>query len=215
MSRRYTAAQVAKALREHGSASAAAKALGCAPGTVRDYARRYPSVAKALRESREGADRSRKGSGSAKLSTAARNAFLGVLRRSGNATLAAQAAGVGRQHAYVWRDRHPDFAAEWDAAIDEAKDLMEAEAWRRAMQGVTREKPHYYLGEEVGREIIREYSDTMLIFLLKAARPDKYRDRLRIDMNIMDSEAERLAEEFGLSKAEVLAEAQRVFKEAR
>lgn len=45
---------------------------------------------------------------------------------------------------------------------------------RRAYHGV--EKPVTVAGK---REIIREYSDTLLIFLLKGARSNKYRDNVR------------------------------------
>jgi hypothetical protein len=31
------------------------------------------------------------------------------------------------------------------------------------------------------REIVKEYSDTLLIFLLKGARPERYRDNLRLE----------------------------------
>lgn len=51
---------------------------------------------------------------------------------------------------------------------------LEDEAVRRGYEGV--ERPVTIAGK---REIIREYSDTLLIFLLKAARPQKYRDYVR------------------------------------
>src|SRR5690242_9408875 len=51
---RYTAAQVVAALeRTRGLVSAAARSLGCDPDTVRNYAKRYPSVAQALYEERQ------------------------------------------------------------------------------------------------------------------------------------------------------------------
>ena len=71
------------------------------------------------------------------------------------------------------------FDAAFEDAMEEAADLLESEARRRAHDGV--EEPVFgSLGGnqgsgEVGR--IRKYSDTLLIFLLKGARPDKYRER--------------------------------------
>lgn len=59
---------------------------------------------------------------------------------------------------------------------------MEQEAFRRAVEGT--EKPvfgsmGFRMGSgEIGR--VREYSDTLLIFLLKGARPEKYRERTEI-----------------------------------
>jgi hypothetical protein len=48
---------------------------------------------------------------------------------------------------------------------------LEDEAVRRAYEGV--ERPVFQGGKQVG--VVREYSDTLLIFLLKALRPEKYR----------------------------------------
>jgi len=105
--------------------------------------------------------------------------FLDELSKCGNVKDACVAAGVGRRTVYDWRAKDPEFAQAWDSALDEAADTMEREAFRRAVEGT--EKPVFgSLGKgkgtgEVGR--IREYSDTLLIFLLKAARPEKYRER--------------------------------------
>ena len=54
---------------------------------------------------------------------------------------------------------------------------LEDEARRRALQGV--EKPVFREGRQVGT--VTEYSDTLLIFLLKARRPEKFRDRARFE----------------------------------
>lgn len=54
-------------------------------------------------------------------------------------------------------------------------DLCEGELHRRAFKGVL--KPVYQGGARVGS--IREYSDTLAIFLMKAHRPEKYRDTVR------------------------------------
>jgi hypothetical protein len=51
---RYTAEQVSAALhKSRGMVSHAARALGCDPDTVRNYAKRHPTVAAALHEERE------------------------------------------------------------------------------------------------------------------------------------------------------------------
>jgi hypothetical protein len=55
-------------------------------------------------------------------------------------------------------------------------DTLEAEADRRAAEGTLR--PVFYKGEQCGE--IREYSDTLLIFRLKALRPEKYRERSNV-----------------------------------
>jgi hypothetical protein len=100
-------------------------------------------------------------------------AFCAALRQRGNVQDACEATGIARRTAYQWRSDDTDFAAAWDEALDEAADRMEREAFRRAVEGTN--EPVYHQGQEVGA--VRKYSDTLLIFLLKAARPEKYRER--------------------------------------
>ena len=97
-------------------------------------------------------------------------AFLETLARTGIVLVAAQAAGIDRPTTYVHRERHPDFAVAWDEAMEQATDLLEAEAVRRARDGI--EKPVTVAG---CREVIREYSDALLIFLLKHRRPQIFK----------------------------------------
>ena len=99
--------------------------------------------------------------------------FLRELAICGIVGAACKKARIGRTTAYKTRDEDSEFAAAWDAALDDAADDMEHEAWRRGTKGTV--KPVYQGGKEVGR--IREYSDTLLIFQLKGIRPEKYRDR--------------------------------------
>ncbi len=44
---------------------------------------------------------------------------------------------------------------------------------RRAVEGV--DEPRFHDGQICGH--VRKYSDTLLIFMLKARRPDKYKER--------------------------------------
>ena len=100
-------------------------------------------------------------------------AFLSSMQENGNVSLACEAAGIERSTAYRARERFEEFAIEWDTALEIAADALEAEARRRAVSGT--DKPVFFRGEECG--VIREYSDSLLMFLLKAARPEKYRER--------------------------------------
>lgn len=51
---RFTTAQVIEAVRQtKGLMTLTAKRLNCAPNTVRNYAKRFPTVAEAIREERE------------------------------------------------------------------------------------------------------------------------------------------------------------------
>jgi len=107
-------------------------------------------------------------------------AFLACLSETCSVKKACIRARIGRRTAYDWRDKHPDFAKRWDAALDVGITVLEDEVVRRAYEGVL--KPVYQQGVRVGS--IREYSDTLLIFHLKAHRPKKYRDNIKIDANV-------------------------------
>ena len=102
--------------------------------------------------------------------------FLQALATGGNVTFAAAAAGIARRTAYRWRDEDPDFATAWESAAEEAADRLEQEAWRRAIHGT--DEPVHYQGRRV--DVVKRYSDTLLIFLLKGFRPEKYQDRQQI-----------------------------------
>jgi hypothetical protein len=69
--------------------------------------------------------------------------------------------GLHRPAIYKWRNEDPEFRDAWEAALDLGIDAMEDEAKRRAMAS----------------------SDLLMIFLLKANRPDKYRDHSTVDIN--------------------------------
>lgn len=105
--------------------------------------------------------------------------FLEVLATGASVYKAALAAGIGRRTAYEWREADPDFAARWEEAVESGNDLLEDEAIRRGMAGV--DKPVYYQGEVCGA--VKEYSDTLLIFQLKARRRDKYSEKIDQTVN--------------------------------
>jgi len=96
---------------------------------------------------------------------------------AGNVTRACKLANVSRNAVWEWSRDEPAFSDELEAAIERGADLLEEEAVRRAYVGV--EKPVYQGGALVGH--VQEYSDTLLIFLLKGKRPERYRER--VDMH--------------------------------
>lgn len=100
-------------------------------------------------------------------------AFVAALANTGNVRAACQAARIGRSTVYDRREASELFALAWTEAMEQAADMLEAEALRRAAHGV--QEPVYYKGDVVGH--VLKYSDTLLIFLLKAARPEKFRER--------------------------------------
>ena len=142
--------------------------------------------------------------------------FLDALRQGYSVTHAATLIGLRRESMYRARRRDPAFAAAWDDAAESGADRLEDEALRRAVEGHRTEKTVTSAGrvlrDEYGnvlKDVTVDYSDTLLIFLLKGRRPDKYAERHRHNHTIK-AEAERLAAELGIDVAEVLAEAERI-----
>lgn len=104
-----------------------------------------------------------------------KRAYLAALAETGNRSIAARAAGVARSTIYTpqWREDEVFVTAEMQA-LEIAADALEEEARRRAVLGVE-EPVGWYRGEPGGT--VTRYSDTLLIFLLKGLRPQKYRER--------------------------------------
>lgn len=112
--------------------------------------------------------------------------FLELLAGNGNVTVSAEACNLNRRELYRRRDEDEEFAAAWDAAMEEATDHLEAEARRRAVEGLVQKKFDKdgcpVIDPETGQQYFeRAYSDTLLIFLLKGARPEKFRDRQQLE----------------------------------
>ncbi len=104
-------------------------------------------------------------------------AFLAAYSETGSIPAAAQIAGCERStHRTSWM-QNEDYRKAFAAAKEEAIDVLETEAIRRATRGTDR--PVFHKGKPCGT--IREYSDILLIFLLKAARPEKYRDNHKVE----------------------------------
>jgi len=112
-----------------------------------------------------------------KLTPKRRQELLAILGQGFSVTKAARTVGVARTYLYEVRREDPAFAAEWDAAWEEGTETLEDEARRRAHDGVARAKGVYYQGMQVGTEVETVYSDTLLTLLLKARKPDTYRER--------------------------------------
>ena len=83
------------------------------------------------------------------------------------------------------RELDPDF----DAMIANIRTLhneaIEQEVYRRAILG--NEKPLSYQGKLTG-DVVKEYSDTLLMFYAKANMPEKYRDLPQKGREVSDEE---------------------------
>jgi hypothetical protein len=88
--------------------------------------------------------------------------FLAALAQGATVAEACKTAGLGRRTAYDQRQRDEAFALRWADAIEEGTEALESEARRRAMEG----------------------SDTLMIFLLKARRPEVYRERMSVESRV-------------------------------
>lgn len=112
-----------------------------------------------------------------KLSVEKKLEFLSALCDDGLTVFdAANRIGVSRVTLYKHRGLDPEFAAAWDKAYDDGTTVLEAEAQRRAVQGIT--EAVYNKGVVVGH--VQKYSDLLLIFLLKARAPQRFRDNIDV-----------------------------------
>lgn len=109
-----------------------------------------------------------------KLTEQVRARFIARLSETANVTASAQAIAVSRVAVYEHREKDPEFRALWDEAVNMAIDRLEAEAWRRGLEGW--DEPVFQGGAQCG--IIHRYSDRLLEILLRAKRPAEYRERM-------------------------------------
>lgn len=109
--------------------------------------------------------------------TAVQDAFLQRLAETGNPSAACRASGLNRRQVNAMRQRDMDFAHAYDEALDDAADLLEAEAWRRAIEGVPQlllKAGQPVLGADGEAIMVRRYSDPLLVMLLRGCKPAKF-----------------------------------------
>ena len=102
---------------------------------------------------------------------AAKNRFLNVFANTGNVKKACAIAGISRTTHYKWMHEDDEYCVAFEKARGIAADLLEDEAWRRAVDGdevpIINKK-----GEKIGSRFYR--SDKLLEVLLKANNPKKF-----------------------------------------
>jgi hypothetical protein len=97
--------------------------------------------------------------------------FLKALAERPIITRAARKAGISRATAYNHKEADPEFRTAWEEALEEGVDGLVDTAWGRALEGE---------------------SDTLTIFLLKNHRPEVYRDKSTLDLNVSNLSDEEL-----------------------
>ncbi len=141
-------------------------------------------------------------------------AFLQAYAICGCISTAARAAKIDRRRHYEWMGDW-EYAEAFEQAHLEACEALEAEARRRAVEGW--QEPVVHQGQftyepKINRDgtvrmnrrgetvcsdtplTVRKFSDTLLIFLMKGAMPDKYRDQVKVEHSgQLDVLVERLA----------------------
>ena len=135
-------------------------------------------------------------------------AFIKALIVHGGVTRAAKEAEVSRSVVYDRRDKDVDFNKAWEEALDCYADDLEIEARRRAVDGIVVEE--VYEDDKLIRKKLK-YSDTLLIFLLKGARPEKFADHSKVEHSgaiqnetdeMLDARIAKLFSEAGVNSAD-------------
>jgi hypothetical protein len=111
-----------------------------------------------------------------------KNEFLNYYIQLGTISAAAKEAKISRQTHYDWlkNDKRNEYHKAFTQAEKMAADLLEEEAWRRAVTGDLRVV--WYKGDKVGEQ--RVYSDQLLALLLKGRKP-QYKESAEINNNVM------------------------------
>ena len=105
--------------------------------------------------------------------SARKKAFLAALADGHSVREASRRSGLDWGVAYRHRKRDAEFDRAWVEAYESGTQVLEEEAFRRAVHGV--ERPVFSGGKQVGT--VTHYSDRLLILMLKARRPSVYREQ--------------------------------------
>lgn len=108
--------------------------------------------------------------------------FLASFSDVASVSKACKKTKLARSTVYEWLKTNEDFKKRYNEACKVAVAALEDEAIRRAHEGTLR--PVFQGGKKVGT--VREYSDTLLIFLLKGLAPEKYKDRVHSEVTGKD-----------------------------
>ena len=106
--------------------------------------------------------------------------WLAAYRQCGTVRKTEEVTGINRSTHAEWLRTCPSYVEKLQEAKDSFVETLEEEADRRGYHGIRRKKFHP-LSKRAYYEL--EYSDTLLIFRLKALAPEKYRERYESTVN--------------------------------
>lgn len=152
--------------------------------------------------------------------------FLLTMRETCNVRASCEAAGVSSQHANQYKDLHPEFAEMWENARQDAIDALEHSSWQRALHGVDKLKfdsngralvdPRTVKYSEDGEVVSFEYytertfDSGLAKFFLTSHRPEIYREKQQVTINLFNQLLQQDAERFGIDPARIIESALRV-----
>ena len=161
--------------------------------------------------------------------------FLTLLREVPNVTRAARTLGHAPSSFRKYKMINKEFSDAWDEALEESIERMEQEVHRRAIDGIDEPLTHQgsftyqYETDEQGRVVkdadgipklklgkdgqpaittVKKYSDQLAMFLLKAHRPERYRERSEVNVSNPDGSLTLTESEKAAKLAAIIATAQ-------
>ena len=161
--------------------------------------------------------------------------FLTLLREVPNVTRAARTLGHAPSSFRKYKKINKEFSDAWDEALEESIERMEQEVHRRAIDGIDEPLTHQgsftyqYEFDSTGRVVkdesgipklkmdangqpaiatVKKYSDQLAMFLLKAHRPERYRERSEVNVSNPDGSLTLTESEKAAKLAAIIATAQ-------
>lgn len=113
----------------------------------------------------------------------ARQRFLDLYAERGTMIECCRLAGLSWRAIDNARENDPEFARAFQEAEQCVLEKLEREAMRRAVEGTVIRSRKFWHGQLVGEDIRTEYSDNLLMMLLRAKAPSTYRDNSMITIN--------------------------------
>ncbi|CAK3751542.1 Terminase [Vibrio crassostreae] len=126
------------------------------------------------------------------------NKFFKALAENKTIGDAARIAGYSRRSIYEYSDNDPEFKEKFTDAKEDIAERLEREADIRAMDGYTSGYKTVYIDGKPKSVPIKRKSDALLMFRLRALKPEVYRENYSPDLD--ELEAPPIKVEFSVSE---------------